>query len=72
MHPDDRVEMRKEAFTMALYVAICLLAALAAVSESTAEDHVFEIVGGTTVIYGALLLIVAGIVVLVKIALTGH
>jgi hypothetical protein len=34
---------------MALYVAICLLAALAAVSESAAEDHAFEIVWGTTV-----------------------
>ena len=45
----DNVELRKEAFTMALYVAICLLAALAAVSESTAEDHVFEIVWGTTI-----------------------
>ena len=30
VRPDDRVEMREEAFTMALYVAICLLAALAA------------------------------------------
>jgi len=46
---DDDVELRKEAFTMALYVAICLLAALAAVTESTAEDHVFEIVWGTTI-----------------------
>jgi uncharacterized membrane-anchored protein len=43
------VELCKEALTMALYVAICLLAALAAVSEETAEDHVFEIVWGTTV-----------------------
>ena len=48
-HADDDVELRKEALTMALYVAICLLAALAAVSEATAEDHVFEIVWGTTV-----------------------
>jgi hypothetical protein len=48
-HADHSVELRKEAFTMALYVAICLLAALAAVSESTAENHVFEIVWGTTV-----------------------
>ena len=46
---DADVELRKEAFTMALYVAICLLAALAAVTESTAENHVFEIVWGTTV-----------------------
>ena len=48
LHADDEVELRKEAFTMALYVAICLLAALAAVDEATAEDHVFEIVWGTT------------------------
>ena len=43
------VELRKEALTMALYVAICLLAALAAVPESAAEDHVFGIVWGTTI-----------------------
>ena len=49
LHADDRVELRKEAFTMALYVAICLLAALAVVDEETAQDHVFEIVWGTTV-----------------------
>jgi hypothetical protein len=48
-HADEDVELRKEAFTMALYVAMCLLAAFAAVAESTAEDHVFEIVWGTTV-----------------------
>jgi hypothetical protein len=49
LHPADEVELRKEAFTMALYVAICLLAALAAVEEETAQDHVFEIVWGTTI-----------------------
>ena len=47
-HVDDEVELRKEAYH-GVYVAICLLAALAAVSESAAEDHVFEIVWGTTV-----------------------
>jgi hypothetical protein len=41
-------ELRKEALTMALYVAICLLAALAAVSEATAEEHVFALIWGTT------------------------
>lgn len=43
-------ELRKEAFTMALYVAICLLAALIAVSDD-AVSHVdtFAIVWGTTV-----------------------
>jgi hypothetical protein len=48
-HAVDRIELRKEALTMALYVAICLLAAFAATSESTAEDHVFEIIWGTTI-----------------------
>ena len=45
---EDAAELRKEALTMALYVAICLLAALAAVSEETASDHVFALVWGTT------------------------
>jgi hypothetical protein len=45
----DVIELRKEALTMALYLAICLLAALVVASESTAEEHVFEIVWGTTV-----------------------
>jgi hypothetical protein len=44
-------ELRKEASTMALYVAICLLAALSAVSEHAAAQQVdtFKIVWGTTV-----------------------
>lgn len=33
---------------MALYVALCLLAALAAVPESSAQEHVREIIWGTT------------------------
>jgi hypothetical protein len=41
-------ELAKEGLTMALYVAICLLAALAATSESFAEAHMFEIIWGTT------------------------
>jgi len=42
-------ELRREAFEMALYVAICLLAALTAVSDDhTSELQVFEIVWGTT------------------------
>lgn len=47
----DEVELRKEACTMALYVAICLLAALSAVSEhgDTDELDAFKIVWGTTV-----------------------
>lgn len=45
------VELRKEAYTMALYVAICLLAALSAVSEHAGSGHVdtFKILWGTTV-----------------------
>ena len=43
------LELRREAYEMALYVAICLLAALTAVSdEHTSELEVFEIVWGTT------------------------
>ena len=47
----DDVELRKEAYTMALYVAICLLAALSAVSEHAASDQLdaLKIVWGTTV-----------------------
>jgi hypothetical protein len=50
-HDDHSTELRKEAFTMALYVAICLLAALAAVSERTVADHSngLMIIWGTTV-----------------------
>jgi hypothetical protein len=46
---ETRTELRREAFEMALYVAICLLAALTAVSDDhTNELQVFEIVWGTT------------------------
>jgi VIT1/CCC1 family predicted Fe2+/Mn2+ transporter len=47
----DEVELRKEACTMALYVAICLRAALSAVSEHGGTDELdaFKIVWGTTV-----------------------
>jgi hypothetical protein len=43
-------EARKEAYTMALYVSICLLAALSAVSEhaESGELDAFKIVWGTT------------------------
>src|SRR5690606_38937918 len=45
------VELRKEAATMALYVAICLLAALSAVAEHAARGHVdtLKLVWGTTI-----------------------
>jgi hypothetical protein len=42
------MEVRKEAYTMALYVSICLLAALTAVSHPTDEIDAFLIVWGTT------------------------
>jgi hypothetical protein len=46
-----RAELRNEASTMALYVAICLLAALSAVAEHAAAEQIdaFKIVWGTTV-----------------------
>jgi hypothetical protein len=43
------VELRKEAYTMALYVAICLLAAFAALPETGAHAHVIGIIWGVTV-----------------------
>jgi hypothetical protein len=48
---DHALELRKEAYTMALYVAICLLAALAAVPESSTDEHAhaFAIIWGTTI-----------------------
>jgi hypothetical protein len=42
------VELRKEAYTMALYVAICLLAAFAALPETGAHAHVIGIIWGVT------------------------
>ena len=43
-------ELRKEAFTMALYVAICLLAALIALPEGgAAHAHVIGIIWGVIV-----------------------
>ena len=48
---DGGAELRREAYTMALYVAICLLAALTAIPEPGAdgEHHTFELIWGTTV-----------------------
>jgi predicted membrane protein len=47
----ESVELRKEAWVMALYVAVCLLAALSAVAEQESDGHVraIAIVWGTTV-----------------------
>lgn len=47
-HEND-VELRKEAYTMALYVAICLLAALIALPESRVGVHVAGIIWGVTI-----------------------
>lgn len=45
------VEARREAYTTALYVAICLLAVLTAVADRPESDHlsVFKLVWGTTI-----------------------
>lgn len=45
------VEVIKEASVMALYVAVCLLAALAAIGESAGDGHVraFAVIWGTTI-----------------------
>jgi hypothetical protein len=43
------VELRKEASTMALYVAICLLAAFAALPEAGTHAHAIRIIWGVTV-----------------------
>lgn len=47
----EAVELRKEAWVMALYVAVCLLAALTAVAEKASDGHMraIGIVWGTTV-----------------------
>ena len=49
-HPDDlRVELLREGCTMALYVAICLLAGLTVASDHNVEElNVFAVVWGTT------------------------
>jgi hypothetical protein len=48
--PGHVVELRKEAYTTALYVAICLLAALTALpEEGVAHDHVIPIIWGVTI-----------------------
>lgn len=47
---EHREHLTHEAFTMALYVAICLLAALSVVgSDSLDRGQIFELVWGTTV-----------------------
>lgn len=49
-HPEELAVLRKEGYTMALYVAICLLAAITALTESEASHaHLSTIVWGLTV-----------------------
>lgn len=49
-HDEHLVEFRKEAYTMALYVAICLIAALATLSESDhGQTRVIGIIWGVTI-----------------------
>jgi hypothetical protein len=62
IHPDH---LRKEGWTMALYVAICLIAALTALANVTAvPGHIMGLVWGTTVglavahVFGSALLVV--------------
>jgi len=48
---EHRLELRKEAWVMALYVAVCLLAALSAVAEHAGDGHVraLGLIWGTTI-----------------------
>lgn len=48
-HHEAAVELRKEAYTMALYVAICLLAALIALPVTGVGVHVAGIIWGVTI-----------------------
>lgn len=48
-HHEGVVELRKEAYTMALYVAICLLAALIALPEPGVGVDVAGIIWGVTI-----------------------
>ena len=49
-HDEHAVELRKETYTMALYVAICLLAALTAIPESGGtHENAVGIIWGITV-----------------------
>lgn len=48
--PEHAAELRKEAYTMALYVAICLLAALLALPDTiAARSHLIGLIWGVTI-----------------------
>jgi hypothetical protein len=48
-HQAHTVELRREAYTMALYVAICLLAAMLALPDSDGtHDHLLGLIWGVT------------------------
>ncbi len=51
MSDEERAELRKEASIMALYVAVCLLAAMIALDDNAGQGHVraFGRVWGTTI-----------------------
>ncbi|WGL52446.1 hypothetical protein P5P86_01145 [Nocardioides sp. BP30] len=46
---DETLDLRRETFTMALYVAICLLAAMLAVPEDSEHAHALGIVWGISI-----------------------
>ncbi len=48
---EHRLELRKEAWVMALYVSVCLLAALSAAAEHAGDGHVraLGLIWGTTI-----------------------
>src|SRR3712207_7586974 len=47
---EHALELRKESYTMALYVAICLLAALLALPDTiTARSHLIGLIWGVTI-----------------------
>jgi len=72
---EEAVELRKEASTMALYVAICLLAALSVALIALVGYAVARGSGATrarSVLYAASILLVATVVALVKNVLAGH
>ncbi|MFT3968896.1 MAG: hypothetical protein QM695_01095 [Micropruina sp.] len=43
------IELRREGYTMALYVAICLLGALLALPEDEVRPHALQVVWGVTI-----------------------
>ena len=65
---DGAMELRREAYTMALYVAICLLAALAAVSEPALDTGPHVLVLPSSIEPTVVRLVLAGFIALVGYA----